>query len=714
MADSDEELEIEQLAAQMMSSLTPRGSIVDVDGGVRRVSRASFNFFQNETAMETTDHGLIGKDGQVRDEYIVKRQSVNKPAVLKQIPLLADLTMDITTVDGWVLTQLLLSGFAKMNTKIDELNKTNVFPIADGDTGINLKICMKLPTRNLVLDPSESLLTVASNFAADVLINGQGNSGTILSHFFVSLAEAIKETGKEELAIDEFAACLVTCGEKMADAVPNPVEGTLLSVSRDACQGLKDDGSFATLKELLAAWNTRAQAELAKTPDQLVVDGIKILEQAGVVDSGAQGFVYVVEGMYLASLGQLPEASDPELFKTAKVASEEVTGLNVDHTVTDSSFQFCTEAVIELKDGIDQATVVETINSSELGDSIASVAAPSKNGGNMVKIHLHTNEPEAVFELLRPFSRDPILKKEKVEDMYTMREQMHGECARDLSDAKFTIMGLGMLLPPTEQCDEVFTLPVFMVPETTQEPIDLRFTTDSEACSALNIQRHKSTAIRYTTAASNPMQLKIELLSALAKGKPILVFLMSKDKRVSALGRNVIAAIDMLTPEQQAKIRVLVHGWGFHETLLLMEAMRLAQEGKTVDEAYDICSDVAARSFVFANLVSSPTVRRLLSWRPGLFPKGFSVEDGQFVAFGLDPVIREGEPLPESVRVGKIMTVQGKAPSLSELQDAEVRRIKDALKPGQKIASVMVPCAGRPDYGHMFVERLKAAGVSVA
>jgi len=130
MADSDEEREIEQLA-QVSSMLAPRGNMIDVNGG-RRISRASFNFFQQETALESSDRGLIGRDGKVRDEYIVKRQSVNKPAILKQIPLLADLTTDITIVDGWVLTQLMLSGFAKMSTKIDELNKINVFPIADG------------------------------------------------------------------------------------------------------------------------------------------------------------------------------------------------------------------------------------------------------------------------------------------------------------------------------------------------------------------------------------------------------------------------------------------------------------------------------------------------------------------------------------------------------------------------------------------------------
>ena len=84
-----------------------------------------------------------------------------------------------------------------MSAKIDELNKINVFPIADGDTGANMKICLKLPTRNLLLEPADSALIVASNMAADTLLNGQGNSGTILSHFFISLAEELMVAGKE-------------------------------------------------------------------------------------------------------------------------------------------------------------------------------------------------------------------------------------------------------------------------------------------------------------------------------------------------------------------------------------------------------------------------------------------------------------------------------------------------------------------------------------
>jgi hypothetical protein len=704
---------------------SPTISILHEVSNGRRLSRASMVFFQRETKRHSSiavvdNIHLIGQDGKLRDDYILKRSSINKPAVLKSIPALADLTTDIISVDGWVLTQLLLSGYAKMSTKIDELNKINVFPIADGDTGANMKVCLKLPTRNLLLDPNDSIQVVASNMAADVLLNGQGNSGTILSHFFVSLAEEIKDIGKEHLSIDEFATCLIATGGKMADAVPNPVEGTLLSVSRDACLLLKQEGHFETLSQLLEAWNRHAQEELQKTPDQLIVDGVKVLEKAGVVDSGAQGFVYCVEGMWLAAQGKLPEATDVNLFKTTKLSTDDETSIAVDHTVTDSKYQFCTECVILLKEGVTKKDVMDMIDrqtncNCPIGDSVASVGAPAKEGGDMVKVHIHTNHPQEFFNKLLPFSREPIFKKEKVEDMLVMREQMHGEHEVDLSDAKFTIMGMcEMFLPPLAKSADLHTLPVFMVPSTTQEPIDIRFATDTETILALNQQRHQSTAIRYTTASSNPFQMKIEFLAALAKGKPILAFIFSADKRVSVYGQNVMKAVELLEPEQQKMIKIFCHGWGFYEAAFLMEALRYAKEGKTINEAYAACEDYADRTFGFVSFSTSQTVQKVLSFRPGLFPEGFSVKDGSVTAFGLPAKIREGDDfIPVQDRALKLMNVLGSGESLEHSFDLEVHRLKDSLKQGQKLGQILVSCVGRPDYGHQFIQKLRDVGVEI-
>lgn len=124
----------------------PQISMESVDKG-RRLSRASQKWFQAETDLKVGElppetakqlrraSGLIGKNGEIRDDFIVKRQSINKPvAALDEIPQLADLSRahEMTQVDGYVLTQLIVAGYAKMSSKIDELNKINVFPIADG------------------------------------------------------------------------------------------------------------------------------------------------------------------------------------------------------------------------------------------------------------------------------------------------------------------------------------------------------------------------------------------------------------------------------------------------------------------------------------------------------------------------------------------------------------------------------------------------------
>ena len=104
---------------------------------------------------------------------------------------LADLTQAAaaTQIDGLLFSQLVMAGTLHMIRNKQTLNKINVFPVADGDTGTNCVNCMKRPCRNLFADPAADLRVATANLGADVLINGQGNSGTVLSHFFISLAK---------------------------------------------------------------------------------------------------------------------------------------------------------------------------------------------------------------------------------------------------------------------------------------------------------------------------------------------------------------------------------------------------------------------------------------------------------------------------------------------------------------------------------------------
>jgi hypothetical protein len=203
-------------------------------------------------------------------------------------------------------------------------------------------------------------------------------------------------------------------------------------------------------------------------------------------------------------------------------------------------------------------------------------------------------------------------------------------------------------------------------------------------------------------------------LAALAKGKPVLVFIFSKDKRVSVFGQNVMKAIELLEPDQQKMVKVLCHGWGFYEAAFLMEALKHAQEGNTTDEAYDACKDYADRTFNFVEFSSSETVHKLLAWRPGLFPEGFQVRDGSYTAFGLPAEVREGDAIiPEGLRALRLKNVLGSGETLEDSLILEAHRIKDSLKPGQKLGQILVSCVGRPDHGHRFVQKLKDAGVEI-
>ena len=294
---------------------------------------------------------LIGVDGQLREQEVLGRDIVGARGRVGADA--ADLAAGaVTEVDGRVLTSLIVAGFARLSSRADELNAINVFPVADKDTGVNMKVCLKVPARNLLLEPSSSVLVVSSNMAADVLLHGQGNSGTILSHFFISLAEELAALGRRHaVSIGELASCLAATGGKMADAVSDPKEGTIVSVARDSCASLAGGQSYATLLELLEAWWASCAAALAMTPEQLIVDGVNVLEKAGVVDSGAQGFCYMVEGMLLACRGELDGAGDASVFASGSVAREEESIAETyadDHSVA-SAYQYCTVRIGEIR-----------------------------------------------------------------------------------------------------------------------------------------------------------------------------------------------------------------------------------------------------------------------------------------------------------------------------------------------------------------------------
>ena len=206
----------------------------------------------------------------------------------------------------------------------------------------------------------------------------------------------------------DFCTAIAATGLKMDSAVSNSVDGTIVSVVRDCSQGV----TGSNLQEVLGSWLKNAETELEKTPDQLKdpTSGKMVLKDAGVVDSGAKGFMYIVQGMRDASVGKLDGMEDAAVLNKSKVTGDaEDVQMSVDHNVTDTKYQFCTEAVIVLKDGASKDDVLKSFSQKQdegLGDSVAVVGAPTKGGGQMAKLHMHSNDPQAIFDHALTFSAD--------------------------------------------------------------------------------------------------------------------------------------------------------------------------------------------------------------------------------------------------------------------------------------------------------------------
>jgi hypothetical protein len=142
--------------------------------------------------------------------------AVSSDGLGDELPVLADLTDCGAAVTGKIFAQMMVSGFINLLANMDRLNKENQFPIPDGDTGTNMVICFKKAVCSLVISTAAStepsLVDVTSNFCDDVVMNGQGNSGTILSHYFKTLSVEVAKIGKAALSPGEFATVLDATG----------------------------------------------------------------------------------------------------------------------------------------------------------------------------------------------------------------------------------------------------------------------------------------------------------------------------------------------------------------------------------------------------------------------------------------------------------------------------------------------------------------------
>ncbi|MCF7796894.1 MAG: DegV family EDD domain-containing protein [Lentisphaeria bacterium] len=304
--------------------------------------------------------------------------------------------MKIAYLDGRRLYRVLYAGIQNIMDRQDYLNKINVFPVPDGDTGTNMAYTLMGIAERMRTHLSLPLGDLSQEVANAAIDNARGNSGAILAQFFQGFAEAVM--GKAKLSTTQFAEAVSLASQSAYQALSHPREGTILSVIKTWAACLKDKAHhYRDYLTLMEASLAEAQEALRRTPEQLAV-----LKKAGVVDAAGQGFVDILEGMlHFIRSGNLRHTQKLELSLVDALEQEDVhpDDLNLD-------FPFCTECVLTGEGFNRQAILAEL---EQHGDSVVVAGSPQH-----MKVHLHTLEPGKVFNHLRSLGQ---LSQQKVDDM---------------------------------------------------------------------------------------------------------------------------------------------------------------------------------------------------------------------------------------------------------------------------------------------------------
>ena len=286
--------------------------------------------------------------------------------------------MEINSINAAVLAKMFLNGAKNLESKKEWINELNVFPVPDGDTGTNMSMTILAAAKEVSALEHPDMASIAKAMSSGSLRGARGNSGVILSQLFRGFAKVI---GKEqEVTVPVLSHAVQKAVETAYKAVMKPKEGTILTVARGAADKAtqmaeETNDMVLFLDEVIK----EAERVLKKTPDMLPV-----LKQAGVVDSGGQGLVVILQGAYDALLGkELDMASitaSAGAGAAAKITKE---------TEAEIKFGYCTEFIIVLDHPLldHQERKYKSFLES-IGDSIVVVA-----DDEIVKTHVHTNDP---------------------------------------------------------------------------------------------------------------------------------------------------------------------------------------------------------------------------------------------------------------------------------------------------------------------------------
>ena len=326
-------------------------------------------------------------------------------------------------INGLVLAKMIDLGSKNLAKNAEKINSLNVFPVPDGDTGTNMNLSMSSGAKETAANVVENIGELGKSFSKGLLMGARGNSGVILSQLFRGMSQHI--AGKSEIDAKEFAAAIQNGVSIAYKAIIKPVEGTILTVAREAAEaGVKAAENTTSIIEVMDAIYLEAQESLKRTPELL-----PILKEVGVVDSGGQGLVCVYQGFVAALKGEEIEGLDTVETNVVDMQFED------DHDMDfmspeDIVYGFCTEFTVRLdKDKKEFNEDKFREDMSKFGDSLLVIS-----DSEYVKIHVHTETPGEVFNYGQQYGELIKIKSDNMREQH--REVLRKQEAKQASAPK--------------------------------------------------------------------------------------------------------------------------------------------------------------------------------------------------------------------------------------------------------------------------------------
>lgn len=444
-------------------------------------------------------------------------------------------------VDGFEFYKIFISGAKSVIRNKIHLNNINVFPVPDGDTGSNMEA-----TLNSLINftnVSFSFEETSKSMANATMLGARGNSGIIFAQYIKGIAEAAN--GYQTIHFKEFIDLNFYAAQKLIHAISKPVEGTIITVIRNWAEYLKTNkNSISSFEELFLNSIDTAENSLSKTTEQL-----DVLKKYNVVDSGAKGFVYFLEGIKRYILDD-DTSEDLNLFSD----NINLNIIEIDNLDENLEYRYCCECVI-LNSNYQKKELMEAI--SPFGENLICI-----ENDNKIKVHMHTNTPYKLFEKLYEFGTISI---PKIDDMLIQSNMI-----KDKSDIAIVTDSIADI--PQEILDKynVYTINLNIQIGESQF-------VDKIGISREMVYNYMNSETYPTSSAVNQMQIEIILKRILQNYKNIIVITVSS--KLSGMYNLLSNVVENLNYDGNieiidSKLNSVAQG------LLVYKAIELLSQGK--------------------------------------------------------------------------------------------------------------------------------------